>query len=254
MYEVTQTFNKKLFKLDDHLDRLWHSAEKMDMPISFSRDEITSEIKKVVEKTKGKNIYVRFIVTRGEGEIGLDPNLATKNNLIIITKLLPDNPKWWYEDGVHMIVANILRNSKNSLDPSIKSGNYLNNVLAMSEAKKQGAFDAIMLNSDGNITEATTSNVWIIKDKVLITPPKESGLLGGITRKSLLEIAEKNNISFRVENFNSQELKESDECFLTSTTKMIVPVTKIDKTNIGLGRPGPMTLELLNLYKKTFGI
>jgi branched-chain amino acid aminotransferase len=254
IYEVTQTFSGKLFKLDAHLDRLWHSAAMMDMPITYSREEIISQIQTTVDKTTGNNIYVRIIVTRGEGEIGLDPNLATRNNLIIITKVMPENPKWWYDDGVHMIIAHILRNSKNAVDPNIKSGNYLNNVLAMSEAKKQGAFDAIMLNSDGNITEATTSNIWIIKDGTLITPPIKSGLLGGITRLSLLEIAKDNDLDFRVDNFNVEDLKSSDECFLTSTTKMIVPITKVDDTIIGLGRPGKLTNKLLKMYKNTYGI
>ena len=254
IYEVTQTFNGKIFKLEAHLDRLWFSAEKMDMPITFSRVELTNEIQKIIDKTNGKNIYVRVIVTRGEGEIGLDPNLAKKNNLIIITKIMPENPTWWYEDGVQMIIANILRNSKDAVDPNIKSGNYLNNVLAMSEAKKQDAFDAIMLNSDGNITEATTSNIWIIKNKKLLTPPVKSGLLGGITRRSLLGIAQENGYEVSEENFNVIELKNSDECFLTSTTKMIVPITKVDDSTIGSGRPGDMTIELLKLYKETYGI
>jgi branched-chain amino acid aminotransferase len=254
IYEVTQTFNKSLFKLEEHLDRLWHSAMKMDMPISFTREHITKEVEKVVEQTDALNVYVRIIVTRGEGEIGLDPNLSTSNNLIIITKELLPNPRWWYEDGVHMIVAHTIRNPKNAIDPSIKSGNYLNNILAMSEAKKRNAFDAIMLNSKGQVTEATTSNIWIVKDNELITAPIRSGLLGGITRKSLIEIAKENNITISEKNFTVDELKGADECFLTSTTKMIVPITKVDDSNIMDGKPGKLTKELLSLYKKKFGI
>ncbi len=224
------------------------------MPITLSREEITLQIQRVVDATDAQNIYIRIVLTRGEGEIGLDPALATNNNLIIITKALAANPTWWYEKGVHMVVAQILRNSVNAVDPNIKSGNYLNNVLAISEAKNKGAFDAIMLNAKGQITEATTSNIWIVKDNILFTPPIETGLLGGITRKSLIEIARDHGYVVKEENFNADQLKAADECFLTSTTKMIVPITKIDNEFIANGQPGTTTQKLLKLYKETFGI
>ncbi|OUS00224.1 hypothetical protein A9Q84_02135 [Halobacteriovorax marinus] len=251
IYEVTQTFNRSIFMLEEHLDRLWYSAGKMDMPIDFTREEIITEITRVLTQLDKENVYIRLILTRGEGEIGLDPNLATKNNLVIIAIEKEENPTWWYESGVSMIVAHIHRNPIDALDPNIKSGNYLNNVMAMSEAKKLGAFDAIMLNVDEQVTEATTSNIWIVKDGCIITPPIKAGLLGGITRRSLIKIAKKNELLIREENFNVDELKSADECFLTSTTKLIVPITTIDNSPIGDGKPGPMTSLLLKLYKET---
>ena len=224
------------------------------MPILYSREHITTEVNKLISQVEATNSYIRIIVTRGEGEIGLDPNLSKTNNLIIIAKELLPNPTWWYEDGVHMIVADTIRNPKNAIDPSIKSGNYLNNILAMSEAKKRDAFDAIMLNSKGMVTEATTSNIWIVKDGQLLTAPVKSGLLGGITRKAVIEIIKEQGLSFSESAFTADQLRNSDECFLTSTTKMIVPITKIDDSLVADGRPGKVTMNLLNLYKQKYGI
>ena len=227
---------------------------KMDMPLDFTMQELEKNLIAVLDKLNTENAYIRIIVTRGEGEIGLDPALATKNNVIIIVKELPPNPTSWYTEGVHMIISHTMRNPKSSLDPRIKSGNYLNNVMAMNEAKKAGAFDAIMLNRKGEITEATTSNIWVVKDGEIITPPIKAGLLGGITRKSLLKIAADNSFNVSERNFDEDFLKSADECFLTSTTKLLVPITKVDNQKIGSGSPGKITLELLNLYKQLNGI
>lgn len=227
---------------------------KMDMPLEITLEELQRDLKLVLDKLDTDNAYIRIIITRGEGEIGLDPALATKSNVIIIVKELPANPSWWYSDGVHMIISHTMRNPKNAVDPRIKSGNYLNNVMAINEAKKAGAYDAIMLNAKDEVTEATTSNIWVVKDGEVITPPVKAGLLGGITRKSLLKLAKENNYNISERNFNEEFLKSADECFLTSTTKLLVPITKIDNQDIGSGKPGPITLELLKLYKKANNI
>ena len=250
IYEVTLTYDGVLYKINEHLDRLWESADLLDMPISISRKQLTYQMIKTLKALGEERAYIRVVITRGEGEIGLDPKLAIKNNLVIITKKLPENPSWWYESGVEMIVASVLRNPKESIDPAIKSGNYLNNVLAYQQAKKQGAFDAIMLNADGMVTEGTTSNIWIVKDRKLKTPPLAAGLLSGITRKTVLELAKKYKIPFEETNFSPDELKEADECFLTSSTKELVPITKIDEISIGLGTPGELTKRLHQIYRK----
>jgi branched-chain amino acid aminotransferase len=250
IYEVTLTYDKVLFKLDEHFDRLWESAESLALHISHSRKKLAHEINKTLKQLDEKRAYIRIIITRGEGLIGLDPNLATENNVIIICKPLPENPSWWYESGVEMIIANILRNPKESMDPSIKSGNYLNNVLAYAEAKKQGAFDAIMLNHDGFITEGTTNNIWMIKDGEIITPPLAAGLLSGITRQTLLELAVSKKMNVSEKNFTAEELYSADESFLTSSTKELVPIIKIDGKSIGSGSPGPITKTLHDIYKE----
>lgn len=250
IYEVTLTYDGVLYKIDEHLDRLWESASRLDMPISISRKQLTYQMLKTLKALNEERAYIRVVITRGEGEIGLDPKLAIKNNLVIITKKLPQNPTWWYESGVEMIVASVLRNPKESIDPAIKSGNYLNNVLAYQQAKKQGAFDAIMLNADGMVTEGTTSNIWIVKDGKLKTPPLAAGLLSGITRKTVLALAKENKIPVEEVNFSPDELKSADECFLTSSTKELVPITKIDEISIGSGTPGDLTKRLHKIYHR----
>src|SRR5690606_8394125 len=150
--------------------------------------------------------YIRIILSRGEGEIGLDPQLGTHNNLVIICHELPDYPTHWYEQGVQVIVADTLRNSVDSLDPNIKSGNYLNNVMAMAEAKKRGAHDAIMLNASGQVTEGTTSNLWMVKDGQLITPPLKAGLLSGLTRKKILKLCQDHQINVLEQSFGPSDL------------------------------------------------
>ncbi|MCO4793657.1 MAG: D-amino acid aminotransferase [Bacteriovoracaceae bacterium] len=249
IYEVSLTYDGVLFKIEEHLDRLWQSASHLDMPIGISRKQLTYQMLKTLKELNEKRAYIRVIITRGEGKIGLDPALATKNNLVIITKKLEENPTWWYDSGVEMIIASVLRNPKESMDPAVKSGNYLNNVLAFNQAKKQGAFDAIMLNQDGLVTEGTTSNIWIVKGKKLITPPLATGLLEGITRKTILEISKNSKIDVSETDFTPEVLKDADECFLTSSTKEVVPITKIDGISVGSGKPGPMTARLHSLYK-----
>ncbi len=250
IYEVTLTYDGVLYKIEEHLNRLWESASHLDMPISISRKQLTYQMLKTLKALGEKRAYIRVVITRGEGEIGLDPSLAIKNNLVIITKKLPENPTWWYDSGVEVIVASVLRNPKESMDPAIKSGNYLNNVLAYQQAKKQGAFDAIMLNKEGMVTEGTTNNIWIVKDGALKTPPLAAGLLSGITRKTVLELALENKITAKEENFTPEELKDADECFLTSSTKELVPITKIDGISIGSGRPGELTKRLHQIYRR----
>ena len=250
VYEVTLTYNKRPFLLEDHLDRLWRSAERISLPITLSKEEFKNIINEGVERLGIDRQYIRIIITRGEGEIGLDPNLAGKQNVYLIFKELKEYPKEWYEKGVHMIIADVLRNPKKAVDPDVKSGNYLNNVLAMIQAKKAKAFDAIMLNHNGHVTEATTSNIWIVEGDKVITPPVQAGLLQGITRKKLLTIGKKAQITMMESAFTADTLKRADEIFLTSSTKEIVPITQVDQTIIGNGRPGKMTKRLHALYKE----
>lgn len=250
VYEVTDAIDNIPIFFDEHLDRLWRSANMINMPINITKSEIKNEVEKTLNKLNAKRAYIRIVITRGEGEITLDPQAATHNNLVIITKEIKDNPSWWYETGVEIIVADTRRTSTVSMDPAIKSGNYLNNILAYTEATKQGAFDAVMLNHDGLITEGTTSNIWIVKDQKIITPPLKAGLLGGITRAKIIEILKKQNISYEESNFNEEDLKDADEVFLTSSTKRIIPVVKVDHINIGNGIPGKITKKIIDLYKK----
>lgn len=252
VYEVTEVRDGKIGFLKEHLERLQNSALKMHMHLQLSFKEYERRIIEVATKLHEAGhdrCYIRLVVTRGEGEITLDPQAASNQNVIIIGKELPENPRTWYDDGVEVIIASTLRNPVKSMDPNIKSGNYLNNILAYNEAKEAGYFDAIMLNQDGNVTECTTSNIWIVKDGIFKTPPIAAGLLKGITRENVIRILGEQGMPFEEVNFTGSELKEADECFLTSSTKYLVPIVKVDDTTIGNGKPGRKTLQVLNIFK-----
>lgn len=248
VYEVTQTYDGVPFLLEEHLDRLWYSAEQLDMNIAIERDELKKQIALTLKELDVPCAYIRVIVSRGEGSIGLDPNLGGRHNLVIITKDLPAYPKTWYQHGVHVIIAETLRNSAESLNPNIKSGNYLNNVMAYAEANKRGAYDSVMLNKEGKVTECTTSNIWMVKEGLLSTPPLSSGLLSGITRRHLLGLCQQQKLPFREVEIAPEQLLKADEIFLTSTTRKVLPITRLNESSVGSGRPGPVTQNLMQLY------
>lgn len=252
IYEVTCTYEKILFKWEEHLDRLFSSAEGLSLPINYSRKELTELAYQTLGPLNVGEAYLRLVITRGEGPLSLSfGERPLQNNVIVITKPLPPNPDWWYSKGVHMIIAQTLRTPKESFDPNIKSGNYLNNVMAHHEAMKAQAYDAIMLNRQGHVTEGTTSNVWMVKDGNILTPPLGAGILGGITRQTLFELGREKKLKMREANFTPDELLAADEVFITSTTRQVVPVTQIDQTPIGSeGKPGPTTLKLLRFYQE----
>ena len=249
IYEVAKTYQGIPFLLQDHLDRLWKSASRLEMPLTFSQNDVSAEVNKALAELRVEEAYFRIILTRGQGAISLDPGEGVKNNLIIITQEHLPYPSWWYEKGVHVVITNVVRVSKESVDPNVKSGNYLNNVMAFMQAKREKAFDSIMLNYKGYVTQGTTSNVWIVKDNTIKTPPLQAGILEGITRKTILQLA-KSDDSLKIEqvNFTAEELINADECFLTSTMKEVVPVTQVDNSPIGTGTVGQMTVKLHSLY------
>ena len=249
VYEVTLTYERVPFLLEEHLDRLWRSAEGIGMELTWEREKIKEYINAGLKELEGDRFYIRIIITRGGGEIGLDPALSVGQNLFIIFKDLPaQNPKY-YTDGVDLVVTEVIRNPKHAMDPNVKSGNYLNNVMALKKAKEMGAYDAVMLNSQGFVTESTTANIWIVLGDQIITPPLEAGLLGGITRQSLINIGKEKGLNIKEQNFSADTLCSASEVFITSSTREVLPVTKINETQIGDGKPGPMTKKLHQLYK-----
>ena len=235
IYEVTYSKDYSLSFFDEHLDRLEKSAHLIKMKLFTSRAEIKEEALKTLRKSKIKNAYIRIILTRGETELTLDPNSSFKNNLVIIVKSKPKYPERFYNPGVNLAIVSILRNDKLATDPNAKSGNYLNNVMAIDEARKSGADDALMINKDGQITEGTTFNIWMYKSGHWITPPSTSGLLEGITRKKVIQICTAQNIPFKVENFSTEDLLTAEEVFITSSTRSIMPVHRINDTIYGNG-------------------
>lgn len=243
VYEATRTFNRKGFRLEQHIDRLFSSAEKIYLQPTLSKQEIITEVNKTIAASLFENISIRIILSRGNNsDLGLDPDLALTNNLIIITKEIKPNPSWWYETGVSMIFH---KKASSNVGPLAKAGNYIENMLAYRDAKHQGAFDAIMINPDGFITEGTTSNIWLVKNGRIYTPPLSVGILEGLTRKTLLEVDQ----TIEEKKLIAQDFLEADECFLSSTTRDLVPVISIDNHQIGTGTPGQVTLKLLSQYR-----
>lgn len=249
VYEVTLTYEGIPFLMEEHLERLTNSARGIGMELDWSHDHLRGLIYQGLKKLGHDRQYIRIIVTRGGGEIGLDPNLSDGQNLFIIFRELPLQPEKYYKDGVSLITAEIIRNPKRAVDPNVKSGNYLNNVLAISQAKDKGAYDAIMLNSKGHVTESTSANIWIVENGIFKTPPLEAGLLGGITRGTLLRIGKENGLSMSEENLSPEQIRSAQEVFITSSTREVMPVTKVDGQVIGNGLPGEQTQKLHQLYR-----
>jgi branched-chain amino acid aminotransferase len=250
IYEVTYSENGCILFFDEHMDRLYNSARLLEMKVFTSRDEITEQVLLTLKSSKIPRAYIRIILTRGETQISLDPNISFKNNLIIIVKPLPKLKTQMYKKGIRLIISNIQRNDKKSVDPSAKSGNYLNNVMAMNEAKTKGFDDAIMVNAKDHITEGTTFNIWAIKDGIVYTPKSESGLLEGITREELIKICTRKKIDLKICEMTPKFILDADEVFITSSTRGILPVALIEKKSFGEGlHCWPQTKQLIGFYK-----
>jgi branched-chain amino acid aminotransferase len=247
IYEVSYSENGVLLFYHEHLKRLHNSAKLLEMPIFLSDATITNQVVDTLKHSGLKDAYLRIILTRGESIISLDPHTSFRNNLVTIAKPKTVYPQEFYDNGVYLHLSDVLRNDPRSVDPNAKSGNYLNNVLAMNDAKKQGADDAIMVNRAGHVTEGTTFNIWKVKNQTLCTPPVESGLLAGITRKKIIEICELKNIPFQIANFSPEELLQADEVFITSSTRKIIPVRKINQTVFP--QPWKQTRNLMEEFK-----
>lgn len=248
VYEATRTFNKRPFRIDQHIDRLFLSAEKISLAPTYSKEIILSEVLKTIEASPFKDATIRIVLTRGtNSDLGLDPDLADSNNLVIFTKEIKPNPAWWTTDGVSMVFYQKTIEASGSLP---KTGNYQENILAHKEAHAKGAYDAFMINTHGHVTEGTTSNAWIIKDRILFTAPLSDGVLDGLTRKTILEMAKRQMLPLPLveKSLTKDDFLSADECFITSTTRNVVPVTKLEARMIGNGKPGGTTLALLDLY------
>jgi len=249
IYETLRTYGGKPFLMDRHLQRLQTSANMLFMELPLDLQEFSRQVKRTVEASSNAECYIRIIVTRGAGRIGLDVNLSKHPSyVIIVIRLEPPSPEY-YETGIKVSVVSVRRNDITTLNPKIKSSNLLNNVLAYVQAKKQGAFEGILCNMAGNVAEGTGSNIFIVQNGKLKTPPPEAGLLEGVTRALTLDLASAENVPFEETQFTPQELFQSEECFITSTTKEILPVRQVDDKEF-LVVPGPVTKRLMHAYKK----
>lgn len=250
VFEGIRSYGGKVFRLDRHLKRLEDGARAIRLTLPMSREELviaTYETLRVNNITDG---YIRLVVTRGVGSLGLSPNRTGNPSVFIIADQIELYPKELYEKGLAIISSSVLRNHPNALSPRIKSLNYLNNILAKIEAHDAGVLEAIMYNHIGFVAECTGDNVFFLRDGVAQTPPIHAGILEGITRNAVIELLGKRNVRLREMDLTRSDLYVADECFLTGTAAEVIPVTSIDGRPIGDGKPGPVTRQLLADFKE----
>jgi branched-chain amino acid aminotransferase len=255
VYEVFRTYSGIPFLFEEHYQRLLNSARLIQMNINQSKEDIIVAVKQTVlasAPSPGEDVYVRYQITRGEGPIDLNPEFSLQTRLIVIVKAVPLWKQEFYDTGMILAVPRLHRNSVNSLDPNIKGGNYLNNIIALGEAKNMGADDCLMLDANGLVTECSNSNVWFVLDGKLVTPA--GGNLDGLTRQSLVSLCEGADIEVVQRPVHSEELPAITECFVTSATREVMPVCLLYLTD---GRKielepggGEMTRLAMSLYKK----
>ncbi|MCL2144162.1 MAG: branched-chain-amino-acid transaminase [Endomicrobia bacterium] len=251
IFEGIRAYNGRVFRLKEHLDRLWDSARAINLTIPITKNEMEKALIKTLIANKLTEGYIRLIVTRGVGDLGLDPKKCTEPpSIIIIADKITLYPEELYEKGGEIITASTRRIRPDALSPNVKSLNYLNNIMAKMEATRAGVMEAIMLNSEGYVAECTGDNIFIVKNGVLFTPPSSEGALIGITRDAVIELAKnKLKMSVREERMTSYNIYTADECFLTGTAAEVIPVVCADSRSIGDGKPGKITTKLIKEFK-----
>jgi len=250
IYETMRAYGGTIFLLKRHLTRLKRSARAISLKLPLSLSSIGDSLNESLRVNKLQNAYMRLHISRGPGEIGLDPALCSVPTMVIVSKPFHDYPSAYYSRGVSVAIVKTRRNHPLALDPAIKGTNFLNNILAKIEAIKAGAYEGIMLNWQGYVAEGTISNIFMVRKRVLYTPHVNTGILEGVTRDLVLRLAKRAKLAVRESRILPKELFAADECFITNTTMEIMPVTSIDKKTVGSGRPGPVTEALLRAYKK----
>ena len=251
VYETLRTYGGKIFAISQHVERLFESDRRIDLYISVGEEEIAARCQQTVDAGKNDESYCRLMVTRGVGSFGLASGLETPGSVLVMVRPYEPLDPVLYNEGLAGVIPKVRRNPPEALDPAIKSGNYLNNILGALEARRQGADDAVFLSLDGFVSEATTSSLFVVKEGVLKTPPLSVGILSGITRGLTLEVARAEGVAVETPKFTREDLLASDEVFLTSTLKEVVPVRSVDGVVVGSGSPGPLARRLgVLLHKK----
>jgi branched-chain amino acid aminotransferase len=250
VFEGIRAYSGRIFEAEAHLKRLWHSAKAIRLVIPLSPEQLRSAIEQTIRANNFTDCYLRVVVTRGAGYLGLNPNKCSSPSVFVIADTIEMYPREMYEQGMPVITASIIRNHPNALSPRVKSLNYLNNILAKIEAVDAGVPEAIMLNHEGNVAECTADNIFIVQSGVLLTPTTHDGILEGVTRAVVLRLCQKLQIPTLEKTLQRHDLYVADECFLTGTGAEVVPVTKIDGRGIGSGQPGPMTRRLMEAFHR----
>ena len=248
VYEVVCTYRNKPCFLDKHLNRLYSSARAISLEISHEQDWFRRQLESTLAVAGNDESYIRIIVTRGVGKINIDPSSCECPNIIIIVGDVSEYLESFYEKGIKVALVSIKRNARDALNPNVKTGNYLNNVLAKIESDKLGAQDAIMVNPWGQLTEGTTSNLFFICESHILTPSLECGILSGITRGMVIQLARESGFLVNEGKWPGEKIFEADEIFLTGTIKKVMPVSHLDGRPVGTGKPGPITMQIMRLY------
>jgi len=248
IFEGIRIYNGRVFKLKEHIDRLFYSARAILLQIPMSRAELVKATVETCRKNKLRAGYIRLLVTRGVGNLGLNPRSCKSPSVIIIADKIQVYPPELYARGMDIVTVPTVRNLHSALNPAIKSLNYLNNILAKIEANNAGVEEAVMLNAEGFVAECTADNLFIIKNGELFTPPLSAGALYGITRQTVIELAQASGLKVSEPSLTRYDLFNADECFLTGTGAEIMPVVKIDGRVIGTGKPGKLTRQLTEQY------
>ena len=251
IYETMRTYNGRPFLYDRHMARLRRSAQMIDLDVPFSDADLLAQTRDTMAAARlDGEAYIRVLVTRGIGELTYDPKATPTPSVVIIVKPQVDPPPDAYANGVHVVIVDVVRNHPRSVNPMIKSNNLMNSALAMQEALRRGAFEGVMRNYRGELTECTTANLFVVAQGVALTPPLASGLLPGITREFLFEVGRDVGVEVREQVLQDADLYGADEAFLTSTTREAVPITRVDDRTVGSGKPGPVTAKLLAGLRK----
>lgn len=248
IFEGIRAYNGRVFKLKEHIDRLFCSAKAILLDIPIGHAEMMKVVVETCRKNKLRDGYIRLVVTRGIGTLGLNPNKCKQPSVIVIADKIQLYPKEMYEKGMAIVTVPTTRNLHSAVNPAIKSLNYLNNILAKIEANIAGVEEAIMLNSEGYVAECTGDNIFILKGGKMYTPPLSAGALYGITRGVVMELAQDAGVPVSEPNLTRYDMFNADECFLTGTGAELIPVTKIDGRVIGTGKPGSITKSLVKRY------
>lgn len=250
VFEGMRSYDGVVFRLEEHIDRLWKSARVILLEIPMTPADLAQAVNDTLAKNKLTDAYIRLVITRGAGSLGIDPFRTSNPQVIIITDKITLYPDEYYENGLEIITASTIRNHPAALSPRIKSLNYLNNVLAKIEGLKAGCIEALMLNHKGELAECTGDNIFLVSGGELRTPPIDAGILEGITRQTVIDLAAEHNIPIREVPLTRHDVYIADECFLTGSAAEIVPVVKVDDRVIGSGEPGPITKKLTEAFHR----
>ncbi|MCA9219492.1 MAG: branched-chain-amino-acid transaminase [Planctomycetales bacterium] len=249
VFEGMRSYGGKVFRMQEHLDRLWNSAKAIWLTIPMTKEAMANAVNETLKVNGIQDGYIRLVVTRGAGTLGLDPNRTSDPQVIIITDLISLYPAEFYENGLEIVTVSVIRNHPAALSPRIKSLNYLNNILAKIEGLQANCVEALMLNHKGEIAECTGDNIFLVSRGELLTPPLDAGILEGITRDVVIELAQAAGMTVREIPLTKHDVYIADECFLTGSAAEVIPVVRVDSRIIGNGKPGPITKDLNERFR-----